>query len=226
MLKKRYPNVPILGLTATATIKVKDDLTLRLGMRETVCFQSSFNRPNLIYEIRNKKETKNIDADIAYLLGTRFKNKCGIIYCISRKNCEDLAKNLQKKHKIKCDYYHADLSITKRNEVQKKWMTDEILIIVATIAFGMGINKRDVRFVIHYAIPKSLEGYVQECGRSGRDGLESECILYYSYGDRKLNDWFIAMNVGNTKARKNENLHALYSILKYCEEPYQCRRKL
>lgn len=90
----------------------------------------------------------------------------------------------------------------------------------------MGINKRDVRFVVHYSIPKSLEGYVQECGRSGRDGNQAECILYYSYGDRKRNDYFIVTNHDNTKNRKNENLHALYSILDYCEEPYNCRRML
>lgn len=105
-------------------------------------------------------------------------------------------------------------------------MKDEIQVIIATIAFGMGINKRDVRFVIHYAIPKSLEGYVQECGRSGRDSKLAECILYYSYGDRKRNDYFIMANNDNSGVRKNENLHALYSILGYCEEPYTCRRKL
>lgn len=105
-------------------------------------------------------------------------------------------------------------------------MNDEIQVIIATIAFGMGINKRDVRFVVHYSIPKSLEGYVQECGRSGRDGRTSECILYYSYNDRKLNDYFIVNNNTSSNLRKNENLHALYSILQYCEEPYKCRRML
>jgi bloom syndrome protein len=105
-------------------------------------------------------------------------------------------------------------------------MKDELQIIIATIAFGMGINKKDVRFVIHYSMPKSLEGYVQECGRSGRDQRQAECILYYSYGDRKRNDFFIVSNKDNTSGRKNENLHALYSILEYCEEPYICRRKM
>lgn len=103
-------------------------------------------------------------------------------------------------------------------------MKDELQIIIATIAFGMGINKKDVRFVIHYSMPKSLEGYAQECGRSGRDQNQAECILYYDYGDRKRNDFFIVTNNDNTKTRKNENVHALYSILNYCEEPYVCRR--
>lgn len=105
-------------------------------------------------------------------------------------------------------------------------MANEIHVIVATIAFGMGINKSDVRFVIHYSLPKSLEGYVQECGRGGRDGKKAECILFYSYGDRQLNDWFIVNNRESNGRRKNENLHALYSILDYCEEPFTCRRKL
>jgi len=133
---------------------------------------------------------------------------------------------LKHTYKVKCDYYHAELAHSKRSEIQSKWMKDEIQIIIATIAFGMGINKRDVRFVIHYSIPKSLEGYVQECGRSGRDSLKAECILYYSYNDRKRNDFFIVTNHDNTKNRKNENLHALYSILEYCEEPFICRRKI
>ena len=226
MLKQRWPNVPLLGLTATATNKVKEDVVKRLNMQNPVILQSSFNRPNLQYEIRHKKKLKNVDGDISNLLKTRFKNKCGIIYCISRKDCEKLAETLKRNYNIKCDYYHAEMTYKKRQEVQSNWMQGEILVIVATIAFGMGINKRDVRFVIHYAIPKSLEGYVQECGRSGRDSLQAECILYYSYNDRKRNDFFICNNTDNTKVRKNENLHALYSILAYCEEPYQCRRKI
>ena len=105
-------------------------------------------------------------------------------------------------------------------------MKDEIQVIIATIAFGMGINKPDVRFVIHYSMPKSLEGYVQECGRAGRDQVKAECILYYDYNDRKRNDYFIVSNIASTGVRKKENLHALYSILEYCEESYMCRRKM
>jgi bloom syndrome protein len=112
-----------------------------------------------MYEIRDKKNIKNIEFDLSQLLTTRFKNKCGIIYCITRKQCEKLSENLKRNYKIKCDFYHADLPIDKRTEVQAKWMKNEILVIVATVAFGMGINKKDVRFVVHFSIPKSLESY-------------------------------------------------------------------
>lgn len=142
----------------------------RLGIKSTVYyFQSSFNRPNLVYEIRSKKQIKSIDTDLVNLLQTRFRSKSGIIYCLSRKDCEKLSETLKRNFKIPCDFYHADLPYRKRQEIQAAWMKGEIHVIIATIAFGMGINKRDVRFVIHYSMPKSLEGYVQECGRAGRD---------------------------------------------------------
>ena len=226
ILKKRFPTCPILGLTATATQKVKDDIAKRLGItNKVIYFQSSFNRPNLLYEIRDKKQIKDIEHDVKIMLKTRFAGKSGIIYCVSRKDCERLAENLRRNHKIKCDFYHAELPYSRRQEIQRNWMNNEIQVIIATIAFGMGINKRDVRFVIHYSMPKSLEGYVQECGRAGRDQKKAECILYYAYSDRKLNDYFICQG-GGTGVRKKENLHALYSILEYCEEPNLCRRMM
>jgi bloom syndrome protein len=226
-LKEKYPKVPLLCLTATATIKVKDDIVKRLKIeKDYAFFQSSFNRPNLIYEIRDRKQFKNVNDDLVQMLRTRFRGKSGIIYCISRKECEKLAEVLKRNYQMKCDFYHAELSHAKRKEVQDRWMRDEIQVIIATIAFGMGINKKDVRFVIHYSMPKSLEGYVQECGRAGRDQQRAECIMYYQYSDRKRNDFFILTNQGSSGSRKNENLHALYSILDYCEEPHLCRRKM
>ena len=146
----------------------------------------------MYYEIRNKKSVKNIETDISALIKTRFKSKCGIIYCLTRKECERLAELLKRNYGVKCDFYHADINYSKRQEIQQKWMDNEIQVIIATIAFGMGINKKDVRFVIHAAAPKSLEGYAQECGRAGRDGQKSECILYYQYGDRKTQDFLIS----------------------------------
>ena len=107
---------------------------------------------------------------MAQLLNSRFRGKCGIIYCVSRKDCERVSETLKRSYKVRCDYYHAELPYNKRQDIQNRWMKNEIQVIIATIAFGMGINKRDVRFVIHYGIPRSLEGYAQECGRGGRDG--------------------------------------------------------
>ena len=157
---------------------------------------------------------------------TKFHRKSGIIYCISRKDCEKLAESLKRNYYIKCDFYHADLPYGRRQEIQAAWMKNEIQVIIATIAFGMGINKHDVRFVIHYSMPKSLEGYVQECGRAGRDQDTAECVLYYDYNDRKRNDYFIVSNSESSKVRKKENLRALYSILEYCEDSVMCRRKM
>lgn len=110
-----------------------------------------------------------MNEDVVNMLRTRFRGKCGIIYCVSRKECEKLAEILKRNYAIKCDYYHAEITYNRRKDIQERWMRNEIQIIIATIAFGMGINKKDVRFVIHYSMPKSLEGYVQECGRAGRD---------------------------------------------------------
>ena len=127
MLKQRYPKVPLLCLTATATLRVKEDIVKRLGIDDDVVyFQSSFNRPNLVYEIRDKKNLKNVNDDLVQMLKTRFKGKSGIIYCISRKECEKLAEVLKRNYNIKCDFYHAELNYNRRKEIQDKWMKDEI----------------------------------------------------------------------------------------------------
>ena len=144
-----------------------------------------------MYEIRKKENIYNLESDIGKLMMARFKNKCGIIYCVARKECEKLAETLKRNYNVKCEYYHADMNYKRRQEIQRQWMSDEIQVIIATIAFGMGINKQDVRFVIHAKLPKNLEGYVQECGRAGRDQEKAECILYYSYGDRSGQDYHI-----------------------------------
>ena len=170
---------PIIALTATATDKVRGDIMKNLGMVNAREFKSSFNRPNLYYGIRAK--TKEVDKDIVRFI-RQHSGKSGIIYCLSRKKVEELAEFLQV-NKINAKPYHAGMDAQQRNETQDDFIMERIDVIVATIAFGMGIDKPDVRFVIHYDIPKSLEGYYQETGRAGRDGGEGICITFYTRKD-------------------------------------------
>ena len=169
---------PIIALTATATPKVQSDIQKNLGMQDAKVFKSSFNRANLYYEMRPKVNTEK--EIIKFIKGN--PGKSGIIYCLSRKKVEELAELLNV-NGIKARPYHAGLDAATRSANQDLFLMEEIDVIVATIAFGMGIDKPDVRFVIHYNIPKSLEGYYQETGRAGRDGGEGQCITFYSYKD-------------------------------------------
>ncbi|MCR4612776.1 MAG: DNA helicase RecQ [Bacteroidaceae bacterium] len=209
---------PVIALTATATDKVRTDIKKSLGIVGAKEFKSSFNRPNLYYEVRPK--TKDVDRDIIRFIRQN-EGKSGIIYCLSRKRVEELAEVL-KANNIKAAAYHAGLDSQVRSETQDDFIMERIDVIVATIAFGMGIDKPDVRFVIHYDIPKSLEGYYQETGRAGRDGGEGRCIAFFTRKDLQKLEKFME---GKPVAEQDIGRQLLRETANYCESSV-CRRKL
>jgi bloom syndrome protein len=217
---RQFPGVPVIALTATATQLVRTDVVANLGIQGCRQFSQSFNRPNLSYEVLPK--SKVIVNDIAKLIKEKHAGKSGIIYCLSRKSCEQVAEKLSDLG-ISAFHYHAGMEPADRSAVQRKWQANEYHVIVATIAFGMGIDKADVRYVIHHTLPKSLEGYYQETGRAGRDGKRSDCYLYYQYGDcrslRKMID------DGEGSWEQKQRLHdMLRSVIQFCENKADCRR--
>ncbi|KAF2278524.1 uncharacterized protein EI97DRAFT_465806 [Westerdykella ornata] len=217
---RQFPGVPIIALTATATQLVQTDVMANLGIRGCRKFAQSFNRPNLSYEVREKG--RNVVGSIAELIRSKYTGKCGIVYCLARKTCESVARKLNDLG-VRAHHYHAGMQSHERSDVQEKWQKNIYHVIVATIAFGMGIDKADVRFVIHHSLPKSLEGYYQETGRAGRDGKRSECYLYYMYADSNTLRKMI-MDGDGSEEQKQRQRDMLRDVIQYCENKSDCRR--
>ena len=222
-VRGQFRGVPVMALTATATENVKVDVIHNLRIEGCEILTQSFNRPNLTYEVRNKGRGSEVLESIVTTIKSKYMDQSGIIYCLSRNNCEKLAEKLRKEHDIKAHHYHAGMQPEEKNLVQKQWQAGKYHVIVATIAFGMGIDKPDVRFIIHHTIPKSLEGYYQETGRAGRDGKRSGCYLYYGYQDTNALRMMIDKGEGSWEQIERQR-QMLRSVVGFCENKSDCRR--
>ncbi|MCO5608167.1 hypothetical protein L7F22_062373 [Adiantum nelumboides] len=241
VLKSKFPLVPLMALTATATLSVKEDVVRALGLVNCVVFRQTFNRPNLRYAVITK--TKNCLEDVHRFINENYTNESGIVYCLSRMDCEKVSEKLRE-YGHNAGFYHGNMDPDERAYVQHQWSKDAINIICATVAFGMGINKPDVRFVIHHSMPKSIEAYHQESGRAGRDNLPASCLLYYNYGDYIRVKHMLTQgaaecnpsNQGNSRswtspsnyssAQLTTNIENVLRMVGYCENDVDCRRSI
>ena len=225
-LRNLYRDVPIMALTATAPPKVRDDILDQLGMskKSSKIFIQSFNRPNLKFEVRDK--SKGCLVELCNLIRANFKKQCGIVYCLSRVDCENVSQKLRE-NGVTSAPYHAGQSDEARQKVFNAWSRGSFQVVCATIAFGMGIDKSDVRFVIHYSVPKSLEGYYQEAGRAGRDGNFASCILYFSKSDLyRMRSMLNKTGFGRKVEDKKRDQGNLQHMIDYVDNKNECRRTI
>ncbi|TFK21328.1 ATP-dependent DNA helicase [Coprinopsis marcescibilis] len=220
-LRDMYPNVPIIALTATASKRTIDDVVTQLKLRNQLMLTQSFNRPNLVYTVIQKKQ--KFVQDIVDMIRTRFPKQSGVVYCRSRIKCETFAQKLSAAG-VYASHYHAGMEKDDRDRVANDWQENRVHVVVATIAFGMGIDKPDVRFVVHHDMPKCVSGYYQETGRAGRDGKKSECILYYNYGDLNSTLKMINEDTNTTQAAKERQRGDVYSMFHFASNITDCRR--
>nr|XP_032820002.1 Bloom syndrome protein isoform X4 [Petromyzon marinus] len=223
-LRRRFPTVPIMALTATATTRVQTDILHQLTMNAPLTFIQSFNRDNLKYEVLPKKP-KKVAEDCLQWIRSNYPRDSGIIYCLSRHECDTMAESLRRAG-LDALSYHAGLTDKQRDQSQQCWINQRrCKVICATIAFGMGIDKPDVRYVIHASLPKSIEGYYQESGRAGRDGIVAKCVLFYGYGDvTRLRRIIHSEREGGSRESKQMHMSNLYSMVHFCENISECRR--